>query len=268
MPEALEERREETRGFAAPAALEARGLGKRFESVRAVRDASLALAPGEVVALVGDCGAGKSTLLRMLAGALQPDAGVLALDGRPVRFRDPGAARAAGIEMIHQDLALAENLDAAANVFLGDEARRRVLGPIAIRDDGAMRHTARRLLANLDVRFAAPELEAPVRELSGGQRQAVALARALRRHARIVLMDEPCASLGLRERLAFAESLRSLKARAVAVLLAGHRFEDFAEVADRIVAMRRGRIVGQWSGAAVDPAAIVARIADGRHAAT
>jgi ABC-type sugar transport system ATPase subunit len=237
--------------------LEARGIGKRFGAVVALDAIDLALYPGEVLALVGDNGAGKSTFIKILAGAHPPSAGELWWDGAPVRLASPIAAAAHGIATIYQELALAENLSACENVFLGRELSRKVLGIPFLRRS-AMRARVVRLLAELDAHL--PDPDQPVGSLSGGQRQAVAIARALELDARLVIMDEPTAALAVAETRKVLALARHLRDRGKAVLLISHNIQEVFEIADRIVVFRRGRKVAERARAASDPEEIVALI--------
>ncbi len=215
--------------------LELRGVGKRFGAVQALRGIDLGLEGGEVVGLMGDNGAGKSTLLEIVAGTHRPSEGEIRLAGELVRFAGPADARDRGIEAVHQDLALCPNLSAAANVFLGRElTRRRLL------DHRAMRARTTELFAEL--KSDTPP-DARVRELSGGQRQAVAIARALLARARLVLLDEPTAAIGVTQVAEVLQLVRRLRERGVGVVLVSHRMQDVFAVADRLVVLRRGEKV-------------------------
>lgn len=218
-------------------------LYKRFGGLVAVDHVNLELNPGEVLALVGDNGAGKSTLIKMISGVYQPDAGQIILNGEPVHFPSPEYARAGGIETIYQDLALCENLDASANIFLGREPVRSFLGVLRIVDRSQMMAESRRILQQLDIRI--PGLARPIRELSGGQRQAVAIARAVYWNAQLMIMDEPTAALGVAEQRKVLTLVRTLRERGVGVLIISHNMQDVLDVADRVIVMRRGRAVGE-----------------------
>jgi simple sugar transport system ATP-binding protein len=215
--------------------LELRGLGKRFGAVRALRGVDLTVERGEVVGLMGDNGAGKSTLLEIVAGSHAPSEGELLLAGEPVRLAGPADARARGIEAVHQDLALCPNLSAAENVFLGRELVRR--GRL---ERTTMDARTRELFAELK---AEVEPGARVRTLSGGQRQAVAIARALLARARLVLLDEPTAAIGVAQVAEVLGLVRRLRERGVGVVLVSHRMQDVFAVADRLVVLRRGEKV-------------------------
>nr|WP_240980329.1 ATP-binding cassette domain-containing protein [Ramlibacter agri] len=197
---------------------------------------SLALQAGEVVGLMGDNGAGKSTLVKVIAGNYPQSVGCIALEGRPVSFRKPADARAAGIEIVYQDLALCDNLTAAENVYLGRELRKGI-GPLRILDYAAMRKRAGELFAELKSETRPRDL---VRRMSGGQRQAVAIARTRLADPRIVLMDEPTAAISVRQVAEVLALIRRLREHGIAVVLISHRMPDVFAVADRIVVLRRG----------------------------
>jgi simple sugar transport system ATP-binding protein len=217
-------------------------LYKHFGGLVAVDRLSMDVYAGEVLALAGDNGAGKSTLIKMVAGVHCPDGGRIYFEGREVVFRTPLDARRHGIETIHQDLALCENLDAAVNIFLGREPVRRV-GILRLIDRAHMIAESRAVLDQLAIYL--PTLECPVRDLSGGQRQAVAIARAIYWNARVLIMDEPTAALGVAEQRKVLELARTLRGRDVSVIIVSHNMQDVFSVADRIVVMRRGRKVGE-----------------------
>ncbi len=223
----------------------ARGLAKSFAGRPALRDATFELRPGEVLGIVGDNGAGKSTLVRILCGATAPDGGEIVVGGRAFGRLDARAAAALGIAAVHQDLMLAHNLDAAANIFMGREIRRRgALGRLGVLDDAAMAAQARRALAELGVSLGDAEWALPVRMLSGGQRQAVAVARALRLQPRLILLDEPMSALDPGRRRSLARALRALVQAGPAALVTAHDPDDLAGLADRSLTLRSGRIVG------------------------
>jgi ABC-type sugar transport system ATPase subunit len=218
-------------------------LYKHFGGLVAVDHVSLDVHPGEVVGLLGDNGAGKSTLIKMISGVYQPDGGRLVLNGQEVSFSSPHDAREAGIETIYQDLALCENLDVGANIFLGREPVRRVVGVLAAVDRRRMLTESRQILTQLDIRI--PGLTRPIRQLSGGQRQAVAIARAIYWNARLMIMDEPTAALGVPEQRKVLGLVRTLRERGVGVIIISHNLQDVLDVADRVLVMRRGRSVGE-----------------------
>ena len=223
--------------------LSAVDLYKHFGGLVAVDRVSLDVHAGEVVGLLGDNGAGKSTLIKMIAGVYQPDGGRLVLNGKPVSFSSPQDARDKGIETIYQDLALCENLDAGANIFLGREPVRRLLVVLRAVDRRRMLAESRRILDQLDIRI--PGLARPIRQMSGGQRQAVAIARAVYWNAQLMIMDEPTAALGVPEQRKVLALVRTLRERGVGVIIISHNLQDVLEVADRVVVMRRGRAVGE-----------------------
>ena len=222
---------------------EAHGLVKRYGQVVALDGADFDLFPDEILAIIGDNGAGKSTLIKALSGALQPDEGEIRLDGKQVHFRSPRDARRAGIETVYQDLAVAPALDIASNIFLGREARRR--GPLglalSILDKRAMRREAARHFA--DLKIGVQSMAQPVENLSGGQRQGVAVARAAKWAQRLAIMDEPTAALGVKETRQVLDLIRRVRDRGLPVILISHDMPHVFELADRIQIMRLGRRV-------------------------
>jgi simple sugar transport system ATP-binding protein len=222
--------------------LVARNIAKRFGALTALANVDLEIRSGEVLALLGDNGAGKSTFIKILAGAHPPSDGELVIEGNPVAFHSPKDAAASGIATIFQELALSENLSIAENVFLGRELKRSILGiPFLKRKE--MRQRVDGLLKELDAHISDPE--APVGSLSGGQRQAVAICRALNLNARLVIMDEPTAALAVAETRKVLALTRRLAARGCAVVLISHNISEVFEVADRVVVFRRGRKVAE-----------------------
>jgi fructose transport system ATP-binding protein len=223
--------------------LEARGLVKRYGQVVALNGADFELYPGEILAIIGDNGAGKSTLIKALSGALQPDDGDIRLDGDAVHFRSPRDARRAGIETVYQDLAVAPALDIASNIFLGREWRRRGLLGRGLRllDKRAMRREATRHFAELQI--GVQSMSQPVLNLSGGQRQGVAVARAATWARRLVIMDEPTAALGVKETRQVLDLIKRVRDRGLPVILISHDMPHVFELADRIQIMRLGRRV-------------------------
>ncbi len=222
--------------------LSIRNMVKRFGGLTAVNKVSCDFYPGEVVALLGDNGAGKSTLIKCVSGVHQADEGEIIFGGQKQSFSRPIDARKEGIETIYQDLALANNLDVAANIFLGREAKKRYLGGlIKTLDEKLMRHEAEASLATLDIHF--PTLTQPIESLSGGQRQAVAIARAVYWKAQLMIMDEPTNNLGVPEQQKVQELIRKLRDQGVPVILITHTMPDVFAVSDRIIVMHRGRKV-------------------------
>jgi fructose transport system ATP-binding protein len=221
--------------------LEARGIVKRYGHVVALNSADLELYPGEILAIIGDNGAGKSTLIKALSGALQPDEGDILLDGERAHFHSPRDARRAGIETVYQDLAVAPSLDIAANIFLGRELRRR--GPqgglLRMLNKGAMRREAKRHFSELQI--GVQSMTQAVENLSGGQRQGVAVARAAAWAQRLVIMDEPTAALGVKETGQVLDLIRRVRDRGLPVILISHDMPNVFALADRIQIMRLGR---------------------------
>jgi ABC-type sugar transport system ATPase subunit len=222
--------------------LSVRNLTKRFGGLTAVRSVSLDVRRGEVVGLLGDNGAGKSTLIKCVSGVYAADEGEIRLDGQPVRFTRPIDARSHGVETIYQDLALANNLDVPANIFLGRELKKRHLGGLVrTLDERSMLRESHAALEELEIHF--PTLTQPIERLSGGQRQAVAIARAVYWDARLMIMDEPTNNLGVPEQQKVLELIRKLRDQGTPVVLITHTLPDVFAVCDRIVVMHRGRKV-------------------------
>ena len=229
----------------APPVLECVEVSKRFGGVHALNRVSFEVGRGEVLALAGDNGAGKSTLIKIVSGVLRPDEGECRYKGEAVAFTGPRQARERGIETIYQDLALADNLDVGENVFLGREPRSRVLGLLPRIDRRAMREAAHEVLDTLDIDIPRRKLREPVRNLSGGQRQAVAISRAIYWKAELLIMDEPTAALGVPEQRKVRELIMRLKTQGVAVIFISHNLQDIFAVADRILVLRRGLKAGE-----------------------
>jgi simple sugar transport system ATP-binding protein len=223
------------------AVLELNNVSKHFGAIQAVNDVSLALEPGEVVGLMGDNGAGKSTLVKMMAGNFLPSHGAIRMEGREIVLHRPVEARRHGIEIVHQDLALCDNLTAAANVFLGREMRFR-FGPVSVLDYGGMYRRAGAIFGELKSETRPRDL---IKQMSGGQRQAVAIARTMLADARIVLMDEPTAAISVRQVAEVLHHIQHLRDRGTAVVLISHSMPDVFAVADRIVVLRRGQKVAE-----------------------
>ncbi len=231
-------------------------LTKRFGGLTAVDSASLDVNVGEVIGLVGDNGAGKSTFIKMVAGVYQPDDGDLFFEGHRVSFDGPRAARDMGIETIYQDLALAENLDVGSNIFLGREMKKRYLGGlIKTLDRTTMRAESAKVLSRLDIHI--PSLTQQIRNMSGGQRQSVAIARTIYWNAKMVIMDEPTAALGVAQQRDVLRLVRTLCDQGVPVILISHNMQEVFAVSDRIVVMRRGKKVGERLSKETTPDEIV-----------
>ncbi|MEA2727914.1 MAG: simple sugar transport system ATP-binding protein [Acetobacteraceae bacterium] len=224
-------------------------IGRSFGAIQALAGVDLSIAAGEVVGLMGDNGAGKSTLAKIIAGNFPPSSGTMMFDGQPVAFARPVDARAVGIEVVYQDLALADNLSAAANVFLGRELHRRI-GPFLLLDHSAMQQRATALFRELKSETRAEDL---VRQMSGGQRQAVAIARTRLADARLIIMDEPTAAISVRQVAEVLALIGRLREAGIAVILISHRMPDIFETCDRVVVMRRGRKVADKPIAASSP---------------
>ena len=236
--------------------LEVRNVSKNFGAIQAVNGISFAIAAGEVVGLMGDNGAGKSTMVKLVAGNFPPSEGEIAVDGEICHFHKPIEARAKGIEVVYQDLALADNLTAAENVFLGRETKKGVW-PFKVLDKQAMIDRAAELFGELKSETRPRDL---VRKMSGGQRQAVAIARTRLSNAKLVLMDEPTAAISVRQVAEVLELIRRLKAQGVAVILISHRMPDVFAVSDRIIVMRRGGKVADKAVANTSPEEITGLI--------
>ncbi|WP_376706302.1 ATP-binding cassette domain-containing protein [Mesorhizobium sp. ISC25] len=216
--------------------LEVQGVGKSFGAIRALSDVSFSIEPGEVAGLMGDNGAGKSTIVKLISGNFPPTEGEIRVDGKACHFHKPLDARDEGIEVVYQDLALADNLTAAQNVFLGRELKKGVW-PFRILDKQAMIDRSAELFGELKSETRPRDL---VKKMSGGQRQAVAIARTRLSNAKLVLMDEPTAAISVRQVAEVLDLIRRMKARGVAVILISHRMPDVFAVCDRIVVLRRG----------------------------
>jgi fructose transport system ATP-binding protein len=223
--------------------LELRDVTKHFGPVHALDSVSFSLAPGEIVGLVGDNGAGKSTLVKLMSGALQPDGGTIRFEGQDVAIRSPLEARALGIETVYQDLAVVPHMDVEANLFLGREITGTQWWNRWLLNKPAMRAQARDHIASLQVGLKS--VRQSVGLLSGGQRQSVAVARAISWGRKVVIMDEPTAALGVRESRSVLELIRRVKERGIAVVLVSHNIPHVFEVTDRIFVMRHGRRAGE-----------------------
>jgi ABC-type sugar transport system ATPase subunit len=242
---------------AAPLLLETRALQKHFARVLALREGNFGLRPNEVHAIVGDNGAGKSTLIKIISGVYQPDAGEVLLEGKPVTIASPREARSLGIETVYQDLALADHLDAAQNLFLGrEELLAAPLSWFGFLNKKLMRRRAEEELRRLKI--GIPSVEQPVLSLSGGQRQAVAVARAIAWGTRIVIMDEPTAALGVRESGMVLELIKEVRSQGLAVIMISHDLPEVFAVADRITVLRLGRTITTLETSETSLEAIVA----------
>ena len=236
--------------------LKAINLTKHFGGLTAVNNVSIDIFPGEVVGLVGDNGAGKSTFIKMISGVYQPNDGDVYFEGKQVTFLGPREARDLGIETIYQDLALAENLDASANIFLGRELKNRYVGGlIHTMNRPKMADESVKILDRLDIQI--PSLNQQIRNLSGGQRQAVAIARTIYWNAKLVIMDEPTAALGVSEQRKVLRLVRTLAEQGVPVIIISHNMQDVFAVSDRIVVMRRGKKVGELQAKETTPDEVV-----------
>ncbi|MFV0387064.1 ATP-binding cassette domain-containing protein [Paracoccus sp. (in: a-proteobacteria)] len=222
--------------------LQVEGLKKRFGGNEAVKDVSFQVNAGECIVLAGDNGAGKSTVIKMISGVYQPTAGKVRFNGDVLTGKSPEAVRGAGIETIYQDLALADNLDPGLNLYLGREKTRRVLG-LPFLDRKEMRENAVEVLKGLGI--TVPDPTAPVREMSGGQRQAIAIARAIHWQAGLVIMDEPTAALGVPEQREVMALIERLKKKGVGIILISHNLPDIFAAADRIIVLARGVVAGE-----------------------
>jgi fructose transport system ATP-binding protein len=238
--------------------LETRGLTKRYGGVHALEEADFVLRAGEHVAVVGDNGAGKSTFVRQITAVEQKSAGQIFFNGQEVHFANPLAAREAGIETVFQTLALADDLDVPSNLFLGREMFKFRLGPFSILDRKAMRERTMEALKKTAVKI--PNVDNPIRNMSGGQRQCVAIARAAAFASKLIIMDEPTAALGVQETGQVENIIRGLKERGVPLILISHNLRQVFDLVDRIVVFRRGRIVASLNKGETDGNDIVSYI--------
>ena len=238
-------------------------IAKNFGAIEALKSVDLEINPGEVVGLMGDNGAGKSTLVKIIAGNFPQSRGTIEIDGNPVAFHRPLDARAAGLEVVYQDLAIADNLTAAENVFLGRELKKG-WGLLATLDKQAMIDRSAELFEELKSETRPRDL---VRKMSGGQRQAVAIARTRLSNARLVVMDEPTAAISVRQVAEVLNLIRRMKSQGVAIMLISHRMPDVFAVCDRIVVVRRGNKVADKATAHTSPEEITGLITGAIHAA-
>lgn len=223
--------------------LQVKGVHKRFGGNHAVRGVSFDLHPGEVLALAGDNGAGKSTVIKMISGVYETDAGSILFEGNDITTMTPQQVRNLAIETIYQDLALAENLDVGINLFLGRERMKRLFGILPVVDRAWMNAEAKKALKELGIQI--PDPDQPVANLSGGQRQAIAISRAIYWNAKVLIMDEPTAALGVPEQREVMDLIRRLQERNVAIILISHNLHDIFSISDRIVVLARGTKAGE-----------------------
>lgn len=245
------------------AVLELKNVSKNFGAIQAVNDVSFAFEAGEVIGLMGDNGAGKSTLAKMMAGNFRPSSGTIQMDGKDIVMHRPIDARDHGIEIVHQDLALCDNLTAASNVFLGRELQMG-FGPFKVLDYARMYARASEIFAELKSETRARDL---VKKMSGGQRQAVAIARTRLSNAKIVLMDEPTAAISVRQVAEVLNLIRRLRDQGITVVLISHRMPDVFDVADRVIVMRRGTKVADKTVAHSSPEEVTGLITGAIQAA-
>jgi simple sugar transport system ATP-binding protein len=245
------------------AVLQLSKISKHFGAITALTEVDLTLEPGEVLGLMGDNGAGKSTLVKIIAGNFPQSSGDILMDGGPVHFHKPVEARQKGIEIVYQDLALCDNLTAAANVFLGREVANRI-GPFRFLDFNSMYKRSGELFAELKSETRPRDL---VRKMSGGQRQAVAIARTRLSDSKIVLMDEPTAAISVRQVAEVLDLIRRLRDQGIAIVLISHRMPDVFAVADRVFVLRRGRKVAEKPIRESSPEEVTGLITGAIHAA-
>ncbi|MDK2897235.1 MAG: ribose transport system ATP-binding protein [Candidatus Atribacteria bacterium] len=223
--------------------LEVKNIVKRFGGLVAVNRVSMEVYPGEVVALLGDNGAGKSTLIKVVSGVYPPDEGEIYFEGKEVKINNPMDAIQLGIETIYQDLALAENLNVYSNIFLGREKLKKWLGLVSVLDHDYMHDESKKVLDRLGIEI--PSLKNKIKMLSGGQRQSVAISRSIYWKAKLLIMDEPTAALGVAEQRKVLDLVRTLKDQGVGVIIISHQLYDVFQVADRMIVLRRGEKVGE-----------------------
>ena len=244
--------------------LQLQGISKRFGAVQALSEVDFECDGGEVVALVGDNGAGKSTLVKTIAGTHQPDSGQIVFDGQEVHIGSPQAATSLGIATVYQDLALCDNLDAVANLYVGQERARGFGRNLRWLDEAVMEHEAGTLLDRLSV--GIPNLRQPVAALSGGQRQSIAVARATLGHPKVVMLDEPTAALGVAQTRQVLALVRRLRDEGMGVVVISHNLVDVFAVADRMIVLRLGRRVASFRTADTTAEEVVAAITGADHA--
>jgi ABC-type sugar transport system ATPase subunit len=242
----------------AEAMLEVRGLTKRFGGLTAVDQVDLQVYPGEVVGLLGDNGAGKSTLIKMVSGVYHPDEGQIFFQGKEIKLASPANALELGIETLYQDLALAENLDVFSNIFMGREKTKPFLGVIPVLDHEFMHEESKKVLKRLEIEI--PSLRNLIKNLSGGQRQAVAIGRSIYWDAKLLIMDEPTAALGVQEQRKVLDLVRVLRAQNIPIIIISHQLYDIFSVTDRLVIMRRGKKVAERNTKETTPDQVVGLI--------
>lgn len=242
----------------AEAMLEVRGLTKRFGGLTAVDNVDLQVYPGEVVGLLGDNGAGKSTLIKMVSGVYHPDGGQIFFQGKEIKLASPMNALELGIETLYQDLALAENLDVFSNIFMGREKTKPFLGLIPVLDHEFMHNESKKVLNRLEIEI--PSLRNLIKNLSGGQRQAVAIGRSIYWEAKLLIMDEPTAALGVHEQRKVLDLVRVLRSQNVPIIVISHQLYDIFSVTDRLVIMRRGKKVAERNTKETTPDEVVGLI--------
>jgi ABC-type sugar transport system ATPase subunit len=238
--------------------LEVKNIVKRFGGLTAVNNVSMGVNAGEVVGLLGDNGAGKSTLIKVVSGVYKPDDGRIFFQGKEVSIESTMDALAMGIETIYQDLALAENLNTPANIFLGREKMKKWIGILPVLDHDYMHRESRQVLEKLDILI--PSMRNRISALSGGQRQAVAISRSIYWDAKFLIMDEPTAALGVAEQKKVLEIVRTLKSHGIGIIVISHQMHDVFSVADRLVIMRRGEKVGELITRETSPDEVVSLI--------
>ncbi len=239
--------------------LQLRGIKKSFGGVQALKNVDFEVHAGEVVGLVGDNGAGKSTLIKTMSGAYIPDEGEILIDGQPVTITSPQDSTRLGIETVYQDLALCDNLDVVANLWLGREAYRDIIpGLLRVLDETEMEQRTSEVLKTLDVRI--PSMRSPVATLSGGQRQCIAVAKTILRQPKVVLLDEPTAALGVAQTRQVLNLIRRLREQGLAVVVISHNLHDVFDVADRVIVMRLGQRAATFEIHNTTPERVVAAI--------
>lgn len=238
------------------------GISKFYGGIAALREVDFAVYPGEVVALLGDNGAGKSTLIKILAGAVIADEGEVRIEGERVEITSPAQSKALGIETVYQDLALCDNVDVPTNIFLGRELRKSYLGGfLKLFDRKQMAEETRRLLDDLKIQI--DDIQSTVRNFSGGQRQTIAIAKSVYSNAKMIIMDEPTAALGVAQQAQVLSLIEALRDRGEAIVLISHNMDDVMKVADRIVILKTGRLVTDRPASSTDRDQLVRMIVSG-----